>query len=53
MFGDNGPRPWKTRKAHFPLTEEVNAVTRAQVKSEARASIEKVIAARQGRAWYY
>jgi hypothetical protein len=43
MFGHDGPKPWTTKKGHSRLDREVEVVVNAQVKGEARASIEKVI----------
>jgi hypothetical protein len=45
MFGHDGPRPWKTKKGHSRIEQEVEVVVNAQAKGEARASIEKVIQA--------
>lgn len=44
MFGDNGPRAWKTKKGHSRLETEAAAIASGQAKGEARASIDKVIA---------
>jgi MFS family permease len=43
LFSNDGPRPWKTKKGHSRLADEMTAVTTSQAKEQARSSIEKVI----------
>ncbi|KAF2739894.1 general substrate transporter [Polyplosphaeria fusca] len=43
MFSEEGPYAWKTKKGHSRLDREIEAVTNAQARDEARASISKVI----------
>ncbi|KAF2866807.1 general substrate transporter [Massariosphaeria phaeospora] len=43
LFGDDGPRPWTTKKGNSRIDREIEAVTHLQAKDEARASISKVI----------
>ncbi|PSN73035.1 general substrate transporter [Corynespora cassiicola Philippines] len=43
MFSDDGPPAWKTKRGHSRLEDEIHAVSTAQAKDEARASISKAI----------
>jgi hypothetical protein len=48
LFSSGGPPAWKTKKGQSRLHDEMAAVTTAQAKEEARASIEKVIHSDRG-----
>lgn len=44
MFSDGGPRPWRTKKGHSKLEQDVEEVINAQAKGEdARNSISKIV----------
>ena len=48
LFSHDGPHAWKTKKGDSRLHEEMAAVSNAQAKDVARASIEKVVKADKG-----